>query len=224
MTKEQQGAQAQLISLRIPVQLKNLVHIIAKNKKWTQSQQIIQSVEDSFTLQKVVAAVSEHLAAEPPLFAIPGWQPSRERCMEYIFDAVESAVAEQGYIVESNYVTELYQQSLEEEPVKRAAPLKIIEVDGVDYTMMSIRFPKQVKESIEALASANQATQSQQICQCVQEGLELQNAIHAIAECLAENPPVFATEGWLPSPERCLEFLGEAVMKTIAADEAKRQA
>lgn len=217
-----------LISLRIPVQLKTLVSVVSGGVSGRPNitSQIHFAIKDSLQLENAISSWREHLAVHPPAFAILGWKPSREQCIDYIYDTVAKSVGEDALNATRTIISNTNErvEALTKEFYQRVeagetkAPTTY---DGVDYVMMSLRLLTTMKNKMEELASENQVTQSQQICQSIEEGIRLRYAIKAVRYKLEQNPPMFAMDYWMPSDDRCVEFIMESVAARIAGEEER---
>ncbi|WP_165043632.1 Arc family DNA-binding protein [Adlercreutzia sp. ZJ138] len=81
-----------MVSFRIPRELKARVKEEADANGRSQSEQMINSIEDGLSLGNAVEAVRECLSKFPPPFAAVGWEPSSNECMSFILEAVDNAI------------------------------------------------------------------------------------------------------------------------------------
>lgn len=81
-----------MMSLRVPVEVKAQLADMAKERGMSQTDIVVNAVEDSVGLAKAMAAVSDCLQQNPPPFVPDGWKPSSSECMTFILRAVDDAI------------------------------------------------------------------------------------------------------------------------------------
>ncbi|WP_165052373.1 MULTISPECIES: hypothetical protein [unclassified Adlercreutzia] len=83
-----------MVSIRMPVGVKKKVEERAKANGVSQTDYIVEAINEGVSLRHMLHAVEGTLRKDPPPFSDEDWKPSRGECMTFIQNAVQEAINE----------------------------------------------------------------------------------------------------------------------------------
>lgn len=83
-----------MVSLRMPLGVKKKVEERAKANGVSQTDYIVEAINEGIGLRHMLHAVEGALKKDPPPFSDDDWKPSKGECMTFIQNAVQKAINE----------------------------------------------------------------------------------------------------------------------------------